>query len=117
MNTRSTFVIVLMLLVCLGATVVLAKSNQHNGAVTLKGVITDALCGAQHIMEGGSASCARACVGRGSRLAFVTGDKVYTLEIDDQKKLDRFALLAGETITITGTIENNTIRVISVNRK
>lgn len=81
---------------------------------TLKGVVTDQMCGAKHMMAGASAAkCTRECVGMGSPYALVVGDKVYTLQGDSQAKKELFAL-AGAPAVVTGTVSGTTVQVVSV---
>ncbi len=75
------------------------------------GVVSDAMCGAKHMMEGSAAACTRACVSKGSKYALVVGDKVYTLEGGDGAMLDK---LAGQNAKVTGTAQGDTIQVKSV---
>ena len=76
------------------------------------GKVSDAMCGAQHMMAGASdADCTRACVKQGSKYALVVGDKVYTLEGGDAAALDK---LAGQNAIISGTLKGKTITVASV---
>ena len=78
---------------------------------TFTGKVSDAMCGAQHMMAGASdADCTRACVKQGSKYALVVGDKVYTLEGGDAATLDK---LAGQNATISGTLKGKTITVAS----
>jgi hypothetical protein len=81
---------------------------------TFVGEVSDAMCGAQHMMEGSKAECARACLGKGSKYALVAGDKVYTLDSSDKKILDQLNRLAGVKATVNGTADGDTIRVSSV---
>jgi hypothetical protein len=79
---------------------------------TFTGKVSDAMCGAHHMMAGASdADCTRACVQKGSKYALVVGDKVYTLEGGDAAMLDK---LAGRNATVTGRLKENTITVASV---
>ena len=78
---------------------------------TLKGVVTDQMCGAKHMMDGTTAAkCTRECVKMGSPYALVVGDKVYTLK-GHPKELDA---LAGEPAVITGTVSGMNVDVASV---
>jgi hypothetical protein len=77
---------------------------------TLTGVVTDAMCGANHMMEGGAAQCTKACVKEGSAYGLVVDKKVYKLE----GKTDDLVSYAGEKATVTGTITGDTIKVASV---
>ena len=79
---------------------------------TFTGKISDAMCGAQHMMAGASdADCTRACVKQGSKYALVVGDNVYTLQGGDAAMLDK---LAGQSATVSGTLKGKTIVVASV---
>jgi hypothetical protein len=81
---------------------------------TLKGVVTDQMCGAHHMMAGASAAkCTRECVGMGSPYALVVGDKVYTLQGDAQAKKELYAL-AGASAVVTGTVSGTMVQVVSV---
>ncbi|PYX01158.1 MAG: hypothetical protein DMG86_10720, partial [Acidobacteria bacterium] len=40
-------------------------------ADTFTGQVSDAMCGAKHMMAGNPAECTRACVGKGSKYALV----------------------------------------------
>ena len=79
---------------------------------TFTGKISDAMCGAHHMMAGASdADCTRACVKQGSKYALVVGDNVYTLEGGDAAMLDK---LAAQNATVSGTLKGKTITVASV---
>jgi hypothetical protein len=94
-------------LVVLAAVLAFAAGKQ-----TFTGKVSDAMCGAKHMMAGASdADCTRACVKQGSKYALVVGDKVYTLQGGDAATLDK---LAGQDATVTGTLKENTITVASV---
>ena len=80
----STTLVVALLL----ATLALAAKVQ-----TFTGTVSDAMCGATHMMEGDPASCLRTCVNKGSKYALVVGDKVYTLDASNQATLDALAKL------------------------
>ncbi len=81
---------------------------------TLSGQVSDAMCGAKHMMAGKPGDCARACVEHGSKYALVVGDKVYTLETSDKAALDKLNQRAGENAKVTGDVEGSTIAVKSV---
>ncbi len=78
------------------------------------GKVSDAMCGAHHMMEGSGAECTRACVGKGSKYALVVGDKVYVLDAKDKASLDALDKLADKTAKVTGTTDGDTIQVQSV---
>ncbi len=84
---------------------------------TFTGKVSDAMCGAHHMMSGPEADCARACVGKGSKYSLVVGDKVYTLDTDDKSALGNLDKLAGANAKVTGTLNGDTIAVSSVAAK
>jgi hypothetical protein len=81
---------------------------------TFTGTVSDAMCGAKHMMPGDGASCTRDCVGKGSKYALVVGDKVYTLDTADKAALAALDKQAGAKVKVTGTEKDNTIAVTSV---
>ncbi len=83
-------------------------------AQTFTGTVSDSMCGAKHAMQGSDAACTRACVGKGSKYALVTGDKVYTLDTNDKAALETLDKQAGAKVTVTGTEKDNTIAVTKV---
>ena len=78
------------------------------------GKVSDAMCGAHHMMSGPEADCARACASKGSKYALVVGDKVYTLDTDNKSALASLDKLAGSNAKVTGTLNGDTITVASV---
>lgn len=83
-------------------------------AATFTGTVSDAMCGAQHMMSGDAAGCTRACVNKGSKYALVVGDKVYTLDANDKAALAELDKMAGQSVKVTGTTKEDTIEVKSV---
>lgn len=81
---------------------------------TFTGKVSDAMCGAHHMMEGDAAGCLRSCVAKGSKFALVVGDKVYTLESSDKATLDQFDKLADQNAKVTGETNGDSIQVKSV---
>src|ERR1700758_2486256 len=81
------------------------------------GKVSDAMCGAHHMMSGPEADCTRACVSKGSKFALVVGDKVYTLDTDNKSELATLDKLAGSNAKVTGTLAGDTISVASVAAK
>ena len=76
----------------------------------ISGVVSDTMCGAKHMMQGSAADCTRACVSKGAKFALVVGEKIYILS-GHESELDK---VAGQRVTITGTVEGDTIAVSSV---
>lgn len=83
-------------------------------AQTFTGTVSDAMCGATHMMEGDPASCLRTCVNKGSKYALVVGDKVYTLDTSNPATLGTLAKLGAQKATVKGTVDGDTISVSSV---
>jgi len=83
-------------------------------AQTFAGTVSDAMCGAQHMMAGDPAACLRACVDKGSKYALVVGDKVYTLDTKDKASSDALYKLAGQRVQVKGEANGETIVVESV---
>lgn len=78
---------------------------------TLTGVVSDTMCGKQHMMKNApAAKCTRECVKGGSDYALVVGDKVYTLK-GDKAQIDKFA---GEKVTVKGDLKGETLTVSSI---
>ena len=98
----------------LGAVVVIPPAVAADKAESFNGVISDAMCGAEHMMDGTAADCTRACVTKGSKYALVVGSKVYTLETSDKAALAELDKLAGAKAKIDGTATGDTINVKSV---
>jgi len=83
---------------------------------TFTGEVGDAMCGRKH-MEGTPAECTRTCVEHGSKYALIVGEKIYTLDTTDKTALAMLDQQAGKNATVTGTLEGDTIEVISVAAK
>lgn len=77
---------------------------------TFTGVVSDAMCGAKHVMAGSPADCQKACVKGGSAYALVVGDKVYKLA-GNTADLEKIGV--GKA-TVTGTEKGDTIDVQTV---
>ncbi|PYX86949.1 MAG: hypothetical protein DMG68_13445 [Acidobacteria bacterium] len=91
-----------------------AGDQKDSGKQTLTGVVSDAMCGAKHMMPGDPAGCLRACVSKGSKYALVVGDKVYTLDSSDKAVLDKLDKLADQKAKVTGTLNGDDMQVSSV---
>ena len=81
---------------------------------SVTGTVTDAMCGAKHMMEGDAVACLRACVAKGSNYALIVGDKVYTLNTKDKALQDKLDKLANAKATVKGATSGDTIDVTSV---
>jgi len=88
-----------------------AASLFAQAAQTITGTVSDAMCGAHHMMKGATAAqCTRECVKQGSNFALVSGSKVYTLK-GDKAQFDKFA---GENVVVKGKVSGTTISVDSI---
>jgi hypothetical protein len=87
------------------------KPSQSSAASkTLTGIVSDSMCGAQHMAKDKTAAeCTRECVTKGSKYALVVGEKVYTLE-GQEAELDK---LAGMQAKVKGKVSGDTIAVQS----
>ena len=83
-------------------------------AQTFTGTVSDAMCGAKHMMAGDDAACLRACVQKGSKYALVVGEKVYTRDVKNKATLDALDKLAASKATVKGEANGDTIEVSSV---
>jgi len=102
----ATRIITTIAVFTLAAASLLAQATQ-----TITGTVTDAMCGAHHMMKDATAAeCTRACIKQGADFALATGGKVYILKGD---KL-QFDKLAGRNVNIKGTVKGNTISVNSI---
>jgi hypothetical protein len=90
--------------------------------MTMDGMISDSMCGASHakMMEMHKDAkmtdrdCTLACVKGGGKFVFVSGGKVYNLA---NQKLAGLSEHAGETVSLTGNVEGDTITVSKVSAK
>jgi hypothetical protein len=98
----------------LAALLVAATAFAVDKAQSFTGTVSDAMCGAHHMMSGPEADCTRACVSKGSKYALVVGDKVYTLDSSDKATLASLDKAAGTSTTVKGTLNGDTIEVASV---
>jgi hypothetical protein len=96
MASRTNTLAILALMTSLSFPAFAVKGESYTGEVS------DSMCGAEHMMKGSKAECARACAAKGSNYALVVGDKVYTLETSDKALLGKLSDLAGQKARITG---------------
>ncbi|MBV8052786.1 MAG: hypothetical protein JOZ80_16485 [Acidobacteriaceae bacterium] len=92
----------------------LAPFSFAGKAESFTGVVSDAMCGKKHMMEGDPAACLRACVQKGSKYALVVGDKVYTLDTEDKAALATLDKLANQKAMVKGQANGDEIKVSSV---
>jgi hypothetical protein len=104
-NQRGGTVLKRLVVALVLATSVFALSAM---ADEMKGYISDSKCGAKHAKDM-NAKCVEGCVKGGASPVFVTGGKVY--KVDDASKV---AEHLGHEVTITGSIDGDTVKVESV---
>jgi hypothetical protein len=80
-------------------------------AQTINGFISDAHCGASHSSPSADATkCVKGCMKGGAQAVLVSEGKVYKLKGEDAA----IKGLAGENVTVKGTVDGDTITVTSV---
>jgi hypothetical protein len=90
-----------------------AGGSLSAATMTLKGTVSDAMCGAKHPVAD-AAGCTKDCVKKGSDFALVTADgKVYTLSADTAGKA-QLEKLAGKTADVSGDVSGTTVAVKTV---
>ena len=90
-----------------------AGTSLSAATMTLKGTVTDAMCGAKHPVAD-AAECTKACVKKGSDFALVAdGGKVYTLKADAAAKME-LDKLAGKSAEVMGDVTGMNVMVKSV---
>ena len=78
---------------------------------TLKGVISDSMCGRKHMMPGKTdAQCVHECITAKSKYALVTSDKIYTL----QGSAADFEKLAGKQVSVSGDVDGTNLKVTRI---
>ncbi len=94
-----------------GAVASRVQADESASQTTLTGVVSDAMCGAHHTMQGMSAAdCTRMCVKAGSGYALVVSDKVYLLK-GASAQLNKYA---GQKVTVKGAMKGANFVVASV---
>jgi hypothetical protein len=83
-----------------------------DGAQTLEGIVSDAMCGTKH-KSAIITACIKACVDKGSNYALVVDDKIYELEAKGAAAA-KLSELANVKARVTGKVTGNKIAVTSV---
>ncbi|HEX4773693.1 MAG TPA: hypothetical protein VH351_22870 [Bryobacteraceae bacterium] len=79
-------------------------------ADTMTGFISDANCGAKHT-SAADAKCVAGCLKKGADPVLVSDGKVY--KFDDASK-DKAKALAGQAVTVEGSVSGDTVTATSV---
>jgi hypothetical protein len=114
MSSASSKLAIALATAFLGATLTLSSALAGNKAQAFTGKVSDAMCGANHMMGGEASECTRVCIRKGSKYALVVGDKVYTLDSSDKTTLDQLDKLADQQAKVTGEVSGDSITVLSV---
>jgi hypothetical protein len=105
----SVKIIPMLAAVALAPVAILARASVEQK--TLTGVVSDAMCGATHMMKNKrDAECLRYCGKQGTKYALVAGKNVHALE-GHEAELDKYA---AQKVTVKGTLKGDTLRVESV---
>lgn len=80
---------------------------------TITGTVSDAHCGAKHATASADAEhCVEHCASGGSAYVLVSNGKVY--QLDSQ---DKFKGLGGKTVSVSGKVSGDSIKVANVSEK
>ncbi len=97
-------------LVLLMVTVLALTCLAWAGGKSWTGTVSDSHCGAKHAEASeGAAGCVASCVKGGAKYVLVSGGKVYQLDAQD-----KFADMAGKSVTVSGSMKGDAITVASV---
>ncbi len=93
------------------AALVLSFATSSAFAASLTGVVSDAMCAKDPVAASkpDHAACAAKCIKGGSPAVLIVGDKVYKVA-----NPDKLAPFAGQKVTVSGTVANDTVTVASV---
>lgn len=101
------------LLAILASTVVSAGMLVAQGSTTIHGFVSESHCGADHATPSVEATkCINKCMKQGAKAVVVSDGKVYNLKGD----VDDVTKLAGDNVTVKGTIDGDTLTVESVTK-
>jgi hypothetical protein len=114
MNLTSSNRLLGLATLLLTASVLVSPALSADKAQVFTGKVSDAMCGASHMMAGEASACVHECVNKGSKYALVVGNKVYTLDTTDKTALATLDKLADRQASVTGQASGDTITVSSV---
>lgn len=88
-------------------------------SMTMNGMISDSACGTSHakMIQGhpeakmSERDCTLACIKGGGKFVFVSGGKVYNIS---NQNLAALAEHAGETVSLTGDVNGDTVMVSKI---
>jgi hypothetical protein len=114
MNSAYSKLSALLATLLLGVSLAVPSAVAADKPQGFTGRVSDAMCGAHHMMAGDPAACTRACIEKGSKYVLVVGEKVYVLDTSDQSALDKLNQLADKPAKVTGQANGDTITVTAV---
>jgi hypothetical protein len=114
MNSAYSKLSALLATLLLGVSLAVPSAVAAAKPQSFTGRVSDAMCGAHHMMAGDPAACTRACIEKGSKYVLVVGEKVYVLDTSDQSALDKLNQLADKPAKVTGQANGDTITVTAV---
>lgn len=101
------------LLAVLASTVVGAGILVAQAPTTIHGFVSESKCGAEHSTPSAEATkCINKCMKQGAKAVIVSDGKVFNLKGD----VDDVTKLAGDNVTVKGTIDGDTLTVDSVKK-
>ena len=101
------------ILAVLGSTVVGVGMLLAQAPQTIHGYVSDAMCGAKHDkVSAENTKCVNKCIMGGSAAVIVSDGKVYNLK----GNVAGVTKLAGDNVTVKGTIDGDTLTVASVKK-
>jgi Protein of unknown function (DUF5818) len=81
---------------------------------SISGFVSDSQCGATHSAPSeGATKCVKGCLKHGGEAVLVSDGKVYHLK----GKTDAVRALAGQNVTVKGSVDGDTLTVDSVTAK
>ena len=98
-------------LVLLDFAILVFGSLSFAGDKTIVGIVSDSHCGVKH-STAGNGGCVEHCVSSGASYILVSEGKVYKLDAQD-----KFKGLGGKSVSVTGTVTDDSITVTSVAEK
>jgi len=85
--------------------------SQVYASQPLEGVISDSMCGREHMATGKTpAQCVKECIRNNSHYVLVTKDKIYNLT----GKPQAVAPFAGKRVRIEGALDRDTVKVEAI---
>ena len=107
-------VLVCLTVACLllaAASVVSFVGDEKKAQTTVTGYITDSHCKGEGAKDGHHDCAVKCAKEKGAKLGVWDTASAKFYALDDQKKAEEFA---GATVTVTGTVEGDTLKIASI---